>query len=54
VETLGLVVKALVHSADLQDRAGAPQLLLTGADTLPRLELIWADNAYLGPLQSWV
>jgi putative transposase len=54
VDTLGLVVKAVVHPADLQDRAGAPRLLLTVADTLPRLELIWADSAYIGPLQAWV
>src|SRR5689334_11731978 len=54
VDTLGLVVKALVHPADLQDRASAPRLLLTVADTLPRLELIWADSAYVGPLQAWV
>ena len=54
VDTLALVVKALVHHADLQDRASAPRLLLTVADTLPRLELIWADSAYVGPLQAWV
>jgi hypothetical protein len=48
------VVKALVHPANLQDRAGAPGLLLSVADTQPRLELIWADNAYVGPLQTWV
>src|SRR5258706_14909092 len=24
------------------------------AEALPRLELIWADSAYLGPLQTWV
>jgi len=54
VDTLGFVVKALVHPADLQDRASAPRLLLTVADTLPRLELIWADSAYVGPLQTWV
>jgi transposase len=53
VDTLGLVIKAHVHPADLQDRAGAPRLLLTVADTLPRLELIWADSAYVGPLQTW-
>lgn len=54
VDTLGLVIKALVHPADLQDRAGAPRLLLSVADTLPRLELIWADSAYVGPVQTWV
>jgi putative transposase len=54
VETLGLVTKALVHPAAIQDRAGTPRLLLTVADTLPRLELIWADTASVGPVQTWV
>ncbi len=54
VDTLGLVLRVVVHPADLQDRAGAPRLLLPRADALPRLELIWADSAYLGPLQTWV
>jgi transposase len=53
VDTLGLVVQALVHPADLQDRAGAPRLLRSAANTLPRLELIWADSAYVGPVQAW-
>jgi putative transposase len=48
VDTLGLVLRVLVHPADLQDRAGAPWLLLPLATALPRLELIWADSAYLG------
>ena len=54
VDTLGLVVKALVPPADLQERAGAPRRLLTVADLLPRLELIWAASADVGPLQTWV
>jgi putative transposase len=47
-------VKALIQSADRQDRDSAPGLLLSVADTLPRLELIWADSAYIEPLQPWV
>ncbi len=54
VDTLGLVVRVLVHPADIQDRAGAQDLLLALRATLPRLELIWADAAYVGPLQTWV
>jgi putative transposase len=54
VDTLGLLLRVLVHPADLQDRAGAPGLLMAVAEALPRLELIWADSAYLGPLQTWV
>lgn len=54
VDTLGLMLRVLVHPADVQDRAGAPWLLLPLADAMPRLQLIWADSAYLGPLQTWV
>ncbi len=57
VETLGLVLGVLgvlVHPADIQDRAGAPWLLLQIQPSMPRLERIWADNAYLGPIQTWV
>jgi putative transposase len=43
-----------VHPADLQDRATAPWLLRHCQPSLPRLELIWADSAYLGPLQQRV
>ena len=44
VDTLGLVVHATVHAADVQDRAAVP-LLLTGAnDRVPRLEHVWVDQ----------
>jgi len=56
VETLGLPLRVLVRvpPADRPDRAGAPGLLMAVAEALPRLELIWADSAYWGPLQTWV
>lgn len=54
VDTLGLVLGVMVHPADLQDRAIAPWLLRHLQPSLPRLTLIWADSAYLGPLQTWV
>jgi putative transposase len=54
VDTLGLVLRVLVHRADLHNRAGAPRLLLAVATSLPHLELIWADSASLGPVQTWV
>jgi putative transposase len=52
-ETRGLVLRVVGPPADRQDRAGAPGLLLPLAAALPRLELIWADRADLGPLQTW-
>ena len=49
VDTLGLVLPAHVHAADLPDRAGARLLLgAAGRDALPRLGLVWADAAYAG------
>lgn len=54
VDTLGLVLGVLVHPADLQDRVSAPWLLRFLQPSLPRLELIWADSAYRGSLQTWV
>ncbi len=54
VDTLGLALGVIVHPADIPDRAGAPWLLHQLQSTLPRLNLIWADSAYNGPLQTWV
>src|SRR5579871_1143359 len=44
----------VVHSAGLQDPAGAKQVLGPMATRFPRLSLIWADNIYKGPLVRWV
>lgn len=54
VDTLGLVQGVRVLPADVQDRAGARHLLPALKACLPRLELIWADSADGGPLQTWV
>ena len=44
VDTLGMVLKAKVHTAELQDRAAVP-LALEGADAeFPRLEHLWVDQ----------
>ena len=53
VDTLGLVLLAAVHAADLPDRTGAPMLLSTTTQSLlPQLELVWADAAYAGAFAS--
>jgi putative transposase len=46
----------VVHSAGIQDQDGAKLVLARLAESfLPRLELIWADGAYLrGRLIEWV
>lgn len=54
VETQGLVLRAKVHTAALQDRAAVP-LLLEGADEqFPRLEHVWVDQGYTGTGRAWI
>jgi putative transposase len=48
VDTSGLVLKAVVHPAHVQDREGAG-LVLTGITTrFPHLQHVWADAGYTG------
>ena len=49
VDTLGLVLNAAVHAADVQDRDGAPPLLKATRKLFPFLTRIIADGAYQGP-----
>ena len=55
VDTLGLVLVVVVHSAAIQDRDGAKLVcakLAQGGFT--RLRLLWADGGYAGQLIAWV
>ena len=54
VDTTGLLLKVHVHTADLQDRAGAKLLLELVKGVFPRMQRLWADNGYTGPLRDWV
>lgn len=54
VDTQGLIIRALVHPADLADRDGAKLLLAPLHGQLPRLRHIWADSAYAGECAEWV
>ena len=50
-----MLLKAVVHPADIQDRAGAPLVLQDAKTRFPRLTLIFADQAYTGDtLRQWV
>lgn len=49
VDTLGLMVGLVVHSADIQDRDGAPAVLKTIIRRWPWLRHIFADGGYAGP-----
>jgi transposase len=48
-DTNGLLVGAIVHAADIQDRDGAPALLASIRKKLPWLRHVFADGGYAGP-----
>ncbi|MDP4228753.1 MAG: IS5 family transposase, partial [Bacteroidota bacterium] len=54
VDTIGLLLIIVVHTADIQDRDGAKLVLERVKGTFPRLQLIWADAGYSGKLIDWV
>ena len=47
-DTMGLLVGAIVHPANIQDRDGAPLLLASVRDSFPWLRHVFADSAYAG------
>lgn len=49
VDTLGLLLHAIVHPANIQDRDGGILLLTALADRFPLLKKLFADAAYRGP-----
>jgi transposase len=50
VDTLGLLLAAMVTAADIGERTAAKVLLQRVADAHHRLELVWADGGYTGSL----
>ena len=53
VDTLGLLLKVVVHPASLHDRQGAKLVLGALEGRFPWLQLIWADQGYAGVLRQW-
>jgi putative transposase len=54
VDTQGLVLKVQLTSAQVHDTVGAQSLIASCRSQLPRLGIIWADQAYRGPLVEWM
>ena len=50
VDTLGLLLHALVTAADIQDRDGGILLMSTLFGQFPFLRKLFADSAYTGPI----
>lgn len=55
VDTLGLLLKVVVHPANLADRDSSRLVLDELIGSFPRLSHVWADQGYSGiPLRTWV
>ena len=54
VDTQGLVLRAKVHSAAIQDRAAVPQVLDGAAEEFPGLRHVWVDQGYTGSGKAWI
>jgi putative transposase len=55
VDTEGLLLECVVHSAGIQDRDGAYLVVDRGAPKLPRAKLMRADNGYwYEKLDDWL
>ncbi len=52
VDTMGNLLRALVHSAGWSDLEGATWLLFDMIPAFERLEKLWADHGYQGDLQD--
>jgi putative transposase len=48
-DTLGLLLFAVIHAADIQDRDGAPDVLRAIRHRFPWLRHVFADGGYAGP-----
>ena len=50
VDTQGLLMRAIVHAADIQDRDGGALVIATMFGMFPFLLKLYADGGYQGPL----
>ena len=48
-DTLGLLIGFMIHSAGIQDRDGAPEVLKSIRQSFPWLRHVFADGGYAGP-----
>ena len=48
-----MILTVVVHAADVQDRDGAEDVLISLVGRFTRLKRIWADAAYAGELVEW-
>ena len=50
VDVEGLLIEIAVHPASVQDRDGAPAVILRVLEKAPQIKTIWADGGYQGDM----
>jgi putative transposase len=54
VDTMGLLLKVVVHAANLQDRESVNLRLQPIKGEFPRMEKVWVDQGYTGKGKTWI
>jgi Transposase and inactivated derivatives len=54
VDTMGLLLKVVVHVANLQDRESVHLLLEPIKGRFPRMQKVWVDQGYTGTGRQWI
>ena len=54
VDTMGLLLKVVVHAANLQDRESVDLLLEPVKGQFPRMGKVWVDQGYTGMGKTWI
>jgi putative transposase len=54
VDTTGLLLKVVVHVANLQDRESVPLLLEPIKGVFARMNKVWVDQGYTGKGREWI
>lgn len=54
MDTLGLVLRAVVQPADIPDPVGAREVVRAAQGAFPRLRQLWVDMAYQGSAKAWI
>jgi putative transposase len=54
VDTQGLLIRVVVHAADVPDCDGITLVLADGHDLSPRLRHLWMDGSYKGRGKEWI
>ncbi len=49
VDVEGIPIEIQVHTADVQDRDGAPDVIFAMLEKVPTVTRLWADGGYQGP-----